>query len=93
MIEKIGGRIAPSDSTESLHVNGMVKIYFRVARWIIAGLSRPSFISVRRRRASISSSGRSTRRSSMIFFAARKKYNPTIGSIQPSLLTQRLGGL
>ena len=34
MIEKIGGRIAPSDSTKGLHVNGMVKIFFRVARWI-----------------------------------------------------------
>jgi len=34
MIEKIGGRIAPSDSTEGLHVNGMVNIFFRVARWI-----------------------------------------------------------
>ena len=34
MIEKIGGRIAPSDSTEGLHVNGMMKIFFRVARWI-----------------------------------------------------------
>jgi DNA invertase Pin-like site-specific DNA recombinase len=35
MIEKIGGRIAPSDATEGLHVNGMVKmIFFRVARWI-----------------------------------------------------------
>jgi len=34
MIEKIGGRIAPSDSTEGLHVNGIVSIFFRVARWI-----------------------------------------------------------
>ena len=34
MIEKIGGRIAPSGSTEGLHVNGMVHIFFRVARWI-----------------------------------------------------------
>jgi DNA invertase Pin-like site-specific DNA recombinase len=33
-IEKIGGRIVPSDSTEGLHVNGMVNIFFRVARWI-----------------------------------------------------------
>jgi DNA invertase Pin-like site-specific DNA recombinase len=33
-IEKIGGRIVPGDSTEGLHVNGMVSIFFRVARWI-----------------------------------------------------------
>ena len=33
-IEKIGGHIFPSDSTEGLHVNGMVNIFFRVARWI-----------------------------------------------------------
>ncbi len=33
-IEKIGGRIVPSDSTEGLHVNGKVSIFFRVARWI-----------------------------------------------------------
>ena len=34
VIEKIGGRIAPSDSSEGLHVNGTVSIFFRVARWI-----------------------------------------------------------
>jgi hypothetical protein len=34
MIEKIGGRIVLSDSTECLHVNGTVNISFRVARWI-----------------------------------------------------------
>ncbi len=34
MIEKIGGRIVLSDSTEGLHVNGTVNISFRVARWI-----------------------------------------------------------
>jgi DNA invertase Pin-like site-specific DNA recombinase len=34
MIEKIGGRIAPSDSTGGLHINGMVNIFFRVARWV-----------------------------------------------------------
>ena len=34
MIEKIGGRIVPSDSTEGLHVNGTVSIFFRVARWV-----------------------------------------------------------
>ena len=33
-IEKIGGRVVSSDSTEGLHVNGMVSIFFRVARWI-----------------------------------------------------------
>jgi hypothetical protein len=33
-IEKIGGRIVPGDSTEGLHVNGTVNIFFRVARWI-----------------------------------------------------------
>jgi len=32
MIEKIGGRIVLSDSTECLHVNGTVNISFRVAR-------------------------------------------------------------
>jgi hypothetical protein len=33
-IEKIGGRAVPGDSTDGLHVNGMVNIFFRVARWI-----------------------------------------------------------
>jgi DNA invertase Pin-like site-specific DNA recombinase len=33
-IEKIGGRAVPGDSTDGLDVNGMVNIFFRVARWI-----------------------------------------------------------
>ena len=33
-IEKIGGRIVANDSTDGLRVNGMVNIFFRVARWI-----------------------------------------------------------
>lgn len=33
-IEKVGGRIVPSDSIEGLNVNGMVNLFFRVARWI-----------------------------------------------------------
>jgi DNA invertase Pin-like site-specific DNA recombinase len=34
MIEKSGGRIGPTDPIEGLRVNGMVNIFFRVARWI-----------------------------------------------------------
>jgi DNA invertase Pin-like site-specific DNA recombinase len=33
-IEMIGGRIVASGAAEGLHVNGIVNIFFRVARWI-----------------------------------------------------------
>jgi hypothetical protein len=33
-IQEIGGRIVLSHAPEGLHVNGMVNIFFRVARWI-----------------------------------------------------------
>jgi DNA invertase Pin-like site-specific DNA recombinase len=36
-IEKIGGRIVACDSTDGLHVNGTVNIFFRVARRIPGG--------------------------------------------------------
>jgi hypothetical protein len=58
---------------------------------MIAGLKRPSFMSVRRKRANITSSGISTRRSSMIFFVSKKTLRSMIGSIQPSLLIQASG--
>ncbi len=58
-----------------------------------AGLSFPSFIRVLRKRFNISSSDRSTRRSLMILLARKNSSRSTIGSTQPSLLTQRSGGL
>jgi len=60
---------------------------------MIAGLKRRSFMSVRRKRANISPSGKSTRRSSMIFLARRKTVRSMIGSMQFSLLIQTSGWL
>jgi DNA invertase Pin-like site-specific DNA recombinase len=33
-IEKIGGRVNPTDPPGGLHINGTINIFFRVARWI-----------------------------------------------------------